>query len=100
MGENLQKLHRWFVATENGPVEDREQRHALGLRRNATIAPLNGIITAKYSIPGMKHALDKLGLQGGPVRRPLLPLSAEAKVEVEEALADANTKWASLSQEM
>lgn len=39
------------------------------------------------AIPAVKAALDMLGLRGGPVRLPLLPLSAEDREELRRILA-------------
>lgn len=36
-------------------------------------------VTAQFGVPGLKAALDGLGYYGGPVRKPMLPLS-EAEV--------------------
>lgn len=38
---------------------------------------------------GLKYALDLLGFEGGPPRRPTPPLRAEAKAEIETGLRDA-----------
>ena len=46
------------------------------------------LITAKYGIPGLKHAMDLNGYYGGPPRLPLTPLRPEAKAEIEEAFRD------------
>jgi dihydrodipicolinate synthase/N-acetylneuraminate lyase len=45
-------------------------------------------IGAGLSIPGMKYAMDLNGYYGGPVRLPLLPLTADLKAEVEQLMAD------------
>lgn len=39
-------------------------------------------------VPGIKHAMDLNGYYGGPSRLPFLPLTADLKAEIEEALAD------------
>ncbi|MBI4891031.1 MAG: dihydrodipicolinate synthase family protein [Acidobacteria bacterium] len=46
------------------------------------------LVTVKYGIPGLKHAMDLNGYYGGPVRLPLTPVSNEAKKEIEAAFAD------------
>jgi len=46
------------------------------------------LVTTKYGIPGLKHAMDLSGYYGGPVRLPLAPSSPAAKKEIEEAFAD------------
>ena len=47
---------------------------------------INSIVTAKLGIPALKFALDILGYQGGEPRRPLRPLSKEARMVVKDAL--------------
>ena len=46
------------------------------------------LVTAKYGIPGLKHAMDLNGYYGGPCRSPLAPPTPEAKKEIEEAFRD------------
>jgi 4-hydroxy-2-oxoglutarate aldolase len=43
------------------------------------------LVTAKYGIAGLKHAMDLNGYYGGPARLPLAPASPQAKREIEEA---------------
>jgi 4-hydroxy-2-oxoglutarate aldolase len=45
------------------------------------------LVTTKYGVPGLKHAMDLMGYYGGPPRLPLVPPSAEAKREIEAAFA-------------
>ena len=45
-------------------------------------------IVGELSIPGVKYAMDFNGYFGGPVRLPLLPVTADLKAEVESLLAD------------
>lgn len=45
-------------------------------------------IVGELGIPGVKYAMDFNGYFGGPVRLPLLPLTADLKAEVERLLAD------------
>jgi 4-hydroxy-2-oxoglutarate aldolase len=45
-------------------------------------------IVSGLGIAGMKHAMDFNGYFGGPVRLPLLPLTADLKAEVEQLMAD------------
>jgi 4-hydroxy-2-oxoglutarate aldolase len=45
-------------------------------------------VVGGLSIPGGKYAMDLNGYFGGPVRLPLLPLTADLKTEVEQLLAD------------
>ena len=46
------------------------------------------LVTVKYGIPGLKHAMDLNGYYGGPPRLPLVPVAEEAKREIEEAFRD------------
>ncbi len=39
-------------------------------------------------VPGIKHGMDFNGYYGGPSRLPFLPLTADLKAEIEQALAD------------
>jgi dihydrodipicolinate synthase/N-acetylneuraminate lyase len=34
-------------------------------------------------VPALKHVMDRLGFYGGPVRAPLLPLTAEQRKQVD-----------------
>ena len=45
-------------------------------------------VVGGLSIPGAKYAMDLNGYFGGPVRLPLLPLTADLKTEVEQLLTD------------
>ena len=45
-------------------------------------------IVGEISIPGVKYAMDFNGYYGGQPRLPLLPLTADLKVEIESLLAD------------
>src|SRR5713226_1722485 len=45
-------------------------------------------IAGELGIPAVKYAMDFNGYFGGPVRMPLLPLTADLKAEVERLLAD------------
>jgi dihydrodipicolinate synthase/N-acetylneuraminate lyase len=44
-------------------------------------------VVGEMSIPGVKYAMDLNGYYGGPVRLPLLPLTAEEKGTVERLMA-------------
>ncbi len=45
-------------------------------------------IIGQMSVPGIKYAMELNGYFGGPCRLPLLPLTAEAKREIETLMAD------------
>ena len=46
------------------------------------------LVTTKYGIPGLKHAMDLNGYYGGPPRLPLVTPGVEAKGEIEDAFRD------------
>lgn len=46
------------------------------------------LVTTRYGIPGLKHAMDLNGYYGGPPRLPLTVAGPEAKREIEEAFRD------------
>ncbi len=52
------------------------------------IARASSLVTTKYGIPGLKHAMDLNGYYGGPPRLPFTVPTAEAKHEIEEAFKD------------
>lgn len=43
------------------------------------------LVTTRYGVPGLKHAMDLMGYYGGPPRLPLTTPSPEAKREIEAA---------------
>jgi 4-hydroxy-2-oxoglutarate aldolase len=43
------------------------------------------LVTDLYGVAGLKHAMDLNGYYGGPPRMPFLPVSMEARREIEEA---------------
>jgi dihydrodipicolinate synthase/N-acetylneuraminate lyase len=51
------------------------------------LAPVAQKCVSELGVPGVKFAMDRLGMFGGPVRSPLLVLSDEAKTAVVSALA-------------
>lgn len=72
-------LHQLMTAWENG-------RFTQARQIQLSLVNLNSAITARYGVPGLKYALDRIGLYGGPARRPLLPLKAEARAEIDQLL--------------
>lgn len=53
------------------------------------LIPPNGAVTARFGIPGLKAALDLIGMYGGPVRSPLRGITREQKEELKGILASA-----------
>lgn len=56
-------------------------------RLQLALAGLNSAITARYGVSGLKYAMDQSGIYGGPARRPLLPLGAPARADIDQLLA-------------
>jgi 4-hydroxy-2-oxoglutarate aldolase len=57
--------------------------------RQAALLEVNHAVTAGFGVPGLKAALDLLGLYGGPVRPPLQPLSEAERGTLRAALQRA-----------
>lgn len=51
--------------------------------------PVNNAVTGTYGIPGLKYVMEKRGYIGGPTRRPLLPLTAEEELKLDEIMRKA-----------
>lgn len=56
-------------------------------RLQAALIEPNAAVTSRFGVAGLKAALDLIGLYGGPVRSPLLPLSQQARDELGRVLA-------------
>lgn len=55
-------------------------------RIQAVAAPLHRAVVARFGVPGVKAALDLLGLAGGPPRPPLQSLGAAERLAIAEAM--------------
>lgn len=53
------------------------------------VGALDRAVVGDHGVAGVKHALDRLGWSGGPVRPPLQPLDGAGERTVEEALEAA-----------
>jgi 4-hydroxy-2-oxoglutarate aldolase len=60
----------------------------------APLKPLAATIVGEMGVPGVKAAMDAVGLAGGPVRGPLLDLDAAARARVGALLAESGMKAA------
>lgn len=58
------------------------------------LTPLSNRIVGELGVPGVKAALDRVGLRGGPVRSPLLPLGGAELAQVTELLRVAELSLA------
>jgi 4-hydroxy-2-oxoglutarate aldolase len=61
---------------------------ALAQLKQERLSPAARGVTVKMGLSALKYAMDFNGYYGGPVRLPLLPITAEAKAEVERLMAD------------
>jgi 4-hydroxy-2-oxoglutarate aldolase len=55
----------------------------------ARLTPLGATIVGELGVAGVKAAMDRVGLIGGPVRSPLLPLDEQRTARVAELLRSA-----------
>jgi len=46
-------------------------------------------VTSRFGIAGLKAALDRIGMYGGPVRPPLLPLDKDQEAALDQILREA-----------
>lgn len=53
------------------------------------LAPLHKEIVSRWGVPGVKAAMDAVGLAGGPVRSPLVELRDQERAQVQAALERA-----------
>jgi dihydrodipicolinate synthase/N-acetylneuraminate lyase len=65
----------------------KEHDDQLATERQHHIAEASGVIGSQLGVPGIKYACDFNGYFGGKSRSPLLPISADAKAEIERLLA-------------
>jgi 4-hydroxy-2-oxoglutarate aldolase len=63
----------------------RTRESAAALDWQNRIARPAQLVTVKYGVPGLKHAMDLNGYYGGPPRLPLTVLKPEQQREIEEA---------------
>jgi 4-hydroxy-2-oxoglutarate aldolase len=50
------------------------------------IGPLSQIVTARFSVPGLKAAMEILGFNGGFPRAPLYPVGASDKETIKAVI--------------
>jgi 4-hydroxy-2-oxoglutarate aldolase len=63
----------------------RTRETAAALDWQNRIARAAQLVTTKYGIPGLKHAMDLNGYYGGPPRLPLVPLDPAQQQEIQQA---------------
>jgi 4-hydroxy-2-oxoglutarate aldolase len=85
MGQRLREI---YTLAERGDTSN-------AIRLNDCLVHVNTLVTAKYSIPGMKYALELCGGRGGYVRQPFGPLTEDEKNEIRITMEKANRSWES-----
>lgn len=80
-----------FAAAVSMEVYDATQRGDAdaAVAAQVRMSPLGNKIVGEMGVAGVKAAMDRVGLAGGPVRAPLLPLAAEQRKLVDELLSVA-----------
>jgi 4-hydroxy-2-oxoglutarate aldolase len=71
-------IYRAFTGGEIAKAREIQQK----------VIPLNSAVTANWGVPALKAAMDHLGLYGGPVRSPLLPLKDEIREKLLKLLEE------------
>ena len=70
-----------YTAWKEGDIE-------LARLKQRRIAQAAERVVSHFGVPGVKYGMDLNGYYGGPSRLPLLPLTGEAKAEIERLMAD------------
>ena len=66
----------------------RTREEEAGIDWQARIAHPAILVTDLYGVAGLKHAMDLNGYYGGPPRLPFVPVSPDARLEIEDAFRD------------
>lgn len=72
-------LHNMFMQGEMKSAKELQTR----------LISINTAITRKWGIPALKATMDMIGLYGGPVREPLLPIEPDQKEHLKNLLEEA-----------
>ena len=64
----------------------KERNEAVAKEKQQRIVEAATKVVVEMTIPGVKYAMDLNGYFGGPVRLPLLPLTADEKMQVEHVM--------------
>jgi 4-hydroxy-2-oxoglutarate aldolase len=80
-----------FAPARSFDVWNAHQRgdHSAAISAQGPLTPLAQRIVGQMGVAGVKAALERVGLVGGPTRSPLRPLGAPAKALLEELLRAA-----------
>jgi 4-hydroxy-2-oxoglutarate aldolase len=68
---------------------ERRGDHDAAAAAQARLTPLGSKIIGEMGVAGVKAAMDRVGLVGGPVRSPLLPLDDAQRATVAELISAA-----------
>ncbi len=60
--------------------------HSTAAALQQQLTPLARAVTSGHGVAGLKAAMDLVGMRGGEVRSPLLPVDAEGRAEIERLL--------------
>jgi 4-hydroxy-2-oxoglutarate aldolase len=63
----------------------RTRQQEAGADWQARILTPSKLVAGKYGIPGLKYAMDLNGYYGGPPRLPLVPVSPDGMLELQQA---------------
>ena len=66
----------------------RTREEEAGIDWQGRISHPSLLITDLYGVAGLKHAMDLNGYYGGPPRLPFVPVSLDARHEIENAFRD------------
>jgi 4-hydroxy-2-oxoglutarate aldolase len=66
----------------------RTREEEAGLDWQGRISHPSILVTDMYGVPGLKHAMDLNGYYGGPPRLPFVPVSQDARREIEDSFRD------------
>ena len=66
----------------------RTREEEAGIDWQGRISHPSILVTDLYGVSGLKHAMDLNGYYGGPPRLPFVPVSMEARHEIEDAFRD------------
>jgi 4-hydroxy-2-oxoglutarate aldolase len=66
----------------------RTREEEAGIDWQTRISHPSILVTDMYGVPGLKHAMDLNGYYGGPPRLPFVPVSLDARREIEDAFKD------------
>lgn len=75
-------IYRYFLEGRQKEAQDLQVR----------MIPVNSAVTSGWGVPALKAAMDSLGLYGGPVRPPLLPISIEIRQLLESIMVEGGVK--------